>query len=82
MLQWFFSFPEFAEFTEILFHLGKTQLAYLYRASALTLALINAIIDAWKEYIKVSINTSLKIQLSSLPIQKGPCWHSVYTTYI
>ena len=26
MLQWFFSFPEFVEFTEILFYLGKTQL--------------------------------------------------------
>ena len=25
MLQWFISFPEFAEFTEILFYLGKTQ---------------------------------------------------------
>ena len=26
MLQWFISLPEFAEFTEILFYLGKTQL--------------------------------------------------------
>ena len=26
MLQWFISFPEFAEFTEILFYLGKTPL--------------------------------------------------------
>ena len=26
MLQWFLSFPEFAEFTEILFYLGKTQM--------------------------------------------------------
>ena len=25
MLQWFISFPEFAEFTEILCYLGKTQ---------------------------------------------------------
>ena len=26
MLQWFISFPEFADFTEILFYLGKTQM--------------------------------------------------------
>ena len=26
MLQWFISFPEFAEFTEILFYLEKTQM--------------------------------------------------------
>ena len=27
MLQWFISFPEFAEFSEFLFYLGKTPLA-------------------------------------------------------
>ena len=26
MLQWFMRFPEFAEFTEFLFHLGKTPM--------------------------------------------------------
>ena len=26
MIQWFINFPEFAEFTEILFYLGKTQI--------------------------------------------------------
>ena len=26
MLQWFLRFPEFAEFSELLFHLGKTPL--------------------------------------------------------
>ena len=26
MLQWFIRFPEFAEFTEFLFHLGKTPM--------------------------------------------------------
>ena len=29
MLQWFISFPEFAEFTEILFYLGKTHMTKL-----------------------------------------------------
>ena len=31
MLQWFISFPEFAEFTEILFYLGKTQLQWKFQ---------------------------------------------------
>ena len=29
MLQWFLSFPEFAEFTEIQRYLGKTQVVYI-----------------------------------------------------
>ena len=28
MLQWFLRFPEFAEFSECLFHLGKTQMSF------------------------------------------------------
>ena len=31
MLQWFLSFPDFTEFTEILFYLGKTQIAIIYQ---------------------------------------------------
>ena len=28
MLQWFVSFPEFIEFSEFLFHLGKTPMSW------------------------------------------------------
>ena len=41
MLQWFSSFPEFAEFTEILFYLGKAQLtgaSIFYDSQILTIS--------------------------------------------
>ena len=34
MLQWFLSFPEFAEFTEMLFYLGKTRMSLSTEAMA------------------------------------------------
>ena len=43
MLQWFISFPEFAEFTEILFYLGKTQFRREFALHAITRRILYAI---------------------------------------
>ena len=66
MLQWFIRFPEFAEFTEFLFHLGKTQVISI---ASFTPSVSS---DSWKRLHTDSKSSTLLSTLTLKLYVNGP----------